>query len=194
MASTSNKRPREDDGDCCPPKKRQKQSYEQQIITLNVGGVSFATTRCTLCNIKSTYFARRFKGQYDEGPTLNRQYFIDRDATHFRYILQYLRDGKVVLPEVMSDLKQLLIEAKFYGMDSMVQGIETEIQTLKSRKDPCEAHLRQIKQELSSLQSQVIAAGAMAMDDSGPLLVMKLGQIQDILEEQLEHQRASNSS
>ena len=220
MASTSNKRPREDnDGeDCCRPKKRQKQSSEQQIITLDVGGVSFTTTRCTLRNIESTYFTRRFGGQYDEGPTLNGQYFIDRDSAHFRYILQYLRDGQVVFPEGMDNLKQLLIEAKFYGMDSMVQRIETKIQTLNSQVDPYEVLLRRIKENQDSQHSSLrdisnklsdvqhslsgstdiavasagmIASSAMITDNSD-LLLTELEEIKDVLQQQLRHQRATN--
>ena len=217
MASASNKRGREDNGYCCPPKKRQKQSSEQQIITLNVGGVSFSTTRCTLCNIESTYFARRFGGQYDEAPKLNGQHFIDRDGTHFRYILQYLRDGKVVFPKGMEELKQLLGEAHFYGMDLMVQRIETEIHSLKSHEEPYEAFLRQIKQQqdsqhsslrdisskLSDVQDLVrrslgitaasaalIAKSAMVHDNSDMLLT-ELEEIKEVLEKQLRHQRAS---
>uniref|UniRef100_A0A914D888 Potassium channel tetramerisation-type BTB domain-containing protein n=1 Tax=Acrobeloides nanus TaxID=290746 RepID=A0A914D888_9BILA len=43
--------------------------------------------------------------------------FIDRDAELFRYVLQFLRDGRrVVLPDDVSLLKQILREAEFFGL------------------------------------------------------------------------------
>ena len=41
-------------------------------------------------------------------------FFIDRDGTHFRFILNYLRNGELILPEGATFLKELEAEAKFY--------------------------------------------------------------------------------
>ena len=46
-------------------------------------------------------------------------FFVDRDGTHFRFILNYLRDGELILPDGATFLKELEAEAKFY----QIQGI-----------------------------------------------------------------------
>jgi hypothetical protein len=46
-------------------------------------------------------------------------YFIDRDGTHFRYILNYLRDGVLDVPKKIA--KELLQEAKFYQLEGMIE-------------------------------------------------------------------------
>ncbi|PFX19138.1 BTB/POZ domain-containing protein KCTD6 [Stylophora pistillata] len=50
-------------------------------------------------------------------------YFIDRDGTHFRYILNYLRTGKLVIPDDQVICKELLYETEFF----QIQGIITEL-------------------------------------------------------------------
>ena len=49
------------------------------------------------------------------------EYFIDRDPTHFRYILNYIRNNKhCVLPTDPSIRKELSIEANFYELHDLV--------------------------------------------------------------------------
>lgn len=55
-----------------------------------------------------------FSGRFDTKPDEDETYFIDRDGTHFRYILNYLLTGKLVLPEDTVVRKELLSEAEFY--------------------------------------------------------------------------------
>lgn len=55
---------------------------------------------------------------------MKQHYFIDRDGPSFRYILQFLRNGKLTLPDNYSELEILLEEAKFYEIDALVEAIE----------------------------------------------------------------------
>lgn len=48
--------------------------------------------------------------------------FVDRDPTHFRYILNWLR-GVQCLPEDDQTLSELMCEADFYALDDMVASI-----------------------------------------------------------------------
>ncbi|CAJ0593628.1 unnamed protein product [Cylicocyclus nassatus] len=54
--------------------------------------------------------------------------FIDRDPTHFNYILNYLRDGVVSVNGSGNIRAQLKREAQFYGLESLVQHIEGQSQ------------------------------------------------------------------
>ena len=38
-------------------------------------------------------------GRFDTKPDKDGTYFIDRDRTHFRYILNYLRTRELVVPD-----------------------------------------------------------------------------------------------
>lgn len=54
-------------------------------------------------------------------------YFIDRDGTHFRYILNYLRDGFLDIPKKVA--RELLQEARFYQLEGMVQYLTNLLQS-----------------------------------------------------------------
>ena len=64
-----------------------------------------------------------FSGRFDTKPSEDGSYFTDRDVTHFRYILNYLRTGQLVVPEDNTVRRELLTEAEFY----LVQGIMNEL-------------------------------------------------------------------
>jgi len=46
---------------------------------------------------------------------------IDRCGKHFSAILNYLRDGSIILPDNRYELAELLAEAKYY----LIQGISS---------------------------------------------------------------------
>ena len=61
--------------------------------------------------------ARMFSGQFlieEKVPT-----FIDRDGTQFPFILNFLRDGRVDLPVDDLAKRQLVQEARFYGLPEL---------------------------------------------------------------------------
>ena len=44
------------------------------------------------------------------------KYFIDRDGVLFRYVLDYLRNKKLVLPENFQETKRLMTEAEYFQL------------------------------------------------------------------------------
>jgi BTB/POZ domain-containing adapter for CUL3-mediated RhoA degradation protein len=54
---------------------------------------------------------------------------IDRDGQHFNLILDYLRDGTLTLPESTQMLNELLHEAKFFCIESLIELIEHQLRT-----------------------------------------------------------------
>lgn len=86
------------------------------VIKLNVGGCLFSTRRDTL---RQGFFL----GLVDSC-TNDAEIFIDRDPTHFRFILNWLR-GSRFLPEDDSILSELACEADFYSLDDMLAAIAT---------------------------------------------------------------------
>ena len=67
-----------------------------------------------------------FSGRFDTKPGDDGSYFIDRDGTHFRHILNYLRTGKLVLPDDKVIRKELLNEAEFYQIDGILDELKAK--------------------------------------------------------------------
>ena len=68
-----------------------------------------------------------FSGQYELKREADGSYFLDRDGTHFRHILNYLRDDSLdysTLPNESKALRELMREAKYYQLTDMVRDLE----------------------------------------------------------------------
>ena len=94
-------------------------TFQTSKILLDVGGYKFTTSRQTLTSIPDTYLASLFSGRFELTTDADGVYFIDRDGTYFRHILNCLRDcGRF---ELSSDVtrgqkKELAVELEFYGL------------------------------------------------------------------------------
>ena len=94
-------------------------------IVLDVGGMHFSTSRSTLTKYPESMLGIMFSGRHDleTMQCKDGSFFIDRDGTYFRHILNYLRDGEEVIesfPKSPDVLSELLREAKFYQLDGLV--------------------------------------------------------------------------
>ena len=86
-----------------------------EVITLNVGGAIYTTTRLTMAKYPDSMVGTMFGGQYV--PTAldaAGHYFIDRDGFMFRHVLNFLRSGRLCLPQGFKDFDLLEAEADFY--------------------------------------------------------------------------------
>ena len=106
-------------------KKNDLLAINNEQITLNIGGKIFMTTYQTLTKYKESLFYKMFDEKYNTQPnSKNNSYFIDRDGTHFRYILNYLRNGKLILPsnkeERIDLINELIDEAGYYNIESLI--------------------------------------------------------------------------
>ncbi|KAI7903022.1 uncharacterized protein BX663DRAFT_551878 [Cokeromyces recurvatus] len=105
-------------------RKKSQQQNNNEKIRLNIGGNVFETSLSTLQRDRNSLLAAMFSGRHpnmmssleDDG-----SYFIDRDPSHFRFILNYLRDLRIP-PTILQDLKirqELLQEAKYYRIEGL---------------------------------------------------------------------------
>jgi hypothetical protein len=92
------------------------QSFKSQV-KVDVGGSKFTTSLTTLQRFPETMIGAMFSGRHalplDDGG----YFFIDRDGTHFRHILNFLRQPEgfsVDLPA--AQLKELKKECAYYGL------------------------------------------------------------------------------
>ena len=103
--------------------KKLEHVHFSSTVKLNVGGHHFTTSLQTLTKDPNSMLAAMFSGKFEMKPAEDGAFFIDRDGTHFRFILNYLRNGELILPDGAAFLKELEAEAKFY----QIQGILEEL-------------------------------------------------------------------
>ncbi|KAF2069069.1 hypothetical protein CYY_009616 [Polysphondylium violaceum] len=88
-------------------KKQIQDSMTSHPITLNIGGMKYQTTKETLTRIPNSYFHLMLSDDIDHRPKKHKPntYYIERDGVSFRYVLNYLRDGKLSTASVPTSLK-----------------------------------------------------------------------------------------
>lgn len=82
-----------------------------KVVDVNVGGVNYTTT---LTSVKGSLLTAYFSEDSDDVEGHLRDShgarFIDRDGILFRYILDYLRNRRLILPENFSEKERLINE------------------------------------------------------------------------------------
>ncbi|KAK3749974.1 hypothetical protein QZH41_008463, partial [Actinostola sp. cb2023] len=107
-----------------------EEGHFSSTIKLNVGGQVFTTSLQTLTKDAGSMLHAMFSGRFDTKPAEDGSYFIDRDGTCFRYILNYLRTGKLILPDDKLIREEVLEEAKFYQVQGIVEKLERYSQSV----------------------------------------------------------------
>jgi len=86
-------------------------------IRLDVGGHRFTTSLTTLRRFPDTMIGAMFSGRHAFHLDEEGYYFIDRDGTHFRHILNFLRSPEAFVCELTgAGLKELKNECDYYGV------------------------------------------------------------------------------
>ncbi|RUS76767.1 hypothetical protein EGW08_015474 [Elysia chlorotica] len=105
------------------------------VITLNVGGTLYTTTRSTLLKYPDSMLGSLASHDCPSTQDENGHLFIDRDGAAFKYILNFLRSSQLCLPSDFTDIDLLAAEADFYQVTPLIDAIrEYQEQELKSRK------------------------------------------------------------
>lgn len=91
-------------------------------VELNVGGVMYTTSLDTLVKQPDSLLASLFKDSSKSRLVRDSKgkVFIDRDGVLFRYILDYLRNLKLVLPENFHERERLKQEAEYFKLTDMI--------------------------------------------------------------------------
>ena len=108
------------------------------VIELNIGGVIYATSLSTLTSEPSSVLARLFSvggmgGSAARPPKDSKgRCFVDRDGVLFRYVLDYLRSRRLVLPEAFGEKQRLRQEAEYYGLTGLVRSVQQGLELSKN--------------------------------------------------------------
>lgn len=111
---------------------------QENRIKLDIGGQQFTTSMLTLLKDPNSMFAAMFSGRHKLRQESDGSYFIDRDGAHFRYILNYLRDGCIkegTLPSNDVLWGELLNEAEYYQLTGLVEYLKSLMNRSVSRSN-----------------------------------------------------------
>lgn len=104
-----------------------------KVIELNVGGVHYTSTLKTLISDRNSRLCELFGGEQPNSATdsdtlavgvtrdAKGRIFIDRDGVLFRFVLDYLRDEAIHLPDGFRETKRLLREAQYFKLTGLVK-------------------------------------------------------------------------
>ena len=126
----------------------QEIAHRQEPVTLEVGGEKFRTDLSTLTKCRDSLFPdlakaleRRQESERDGRLKRDHHIFIDRDSRHFRFILNYLRQGEQVMRGAAlkkadrDDLQELIFELQYYRLRDLEVLVRRKMVALKKPID-----------------------------------------------------------
>lgn len=142
--------------------------FQSNQVTLDVGGKRFKTSLSTLRKEPNTMLAAMFSGRHELTPDEDGSYFIDRDGTHFCFVLDFLRDGDdACLPKKKDVLERLLREADFYQIERLSSSIGKLLKPQLSQKDvEIKLRLRPFTSNFVSENGQTMTSSSIAINTS----------------------------
>ena len=102
------------------------------VAELNVGGQLYTTSLTTLLRDPESLIAAMFSGRQRILRDSRGRFFIDRDGQLFRYILDYLRNSRLTLPEDFTEKERLLAEAEYFQLKGLIKALKQQIGPSKS--------------------------------------------------------------
>ena len=141
----------------------------KQRVKLNVGGSKFETTLSTLTRYPESMLGAMFSGRHELPPDEEGRVFIDRDGTHFRVILNFLRTGCLDVPHSDQAAKELKRELEYYQLpnDGILHPRSTSraptlevVRTMQHINTPYDisAHKREVEAKLrANLQLKIVS-------------------------------------
>ncbi|KPP57304.1 Kctd12.2 protein-like [Scleropages formosus] len=116
---------------------RGPQSPFPEIVELNVGGQVYVTRHATLVAVPHSLLWTMFSqsAPHELARDSKGRFFVDRDGFLFRYVLDYLRDLNLVLPDYFPERSRLRREAQYFQLhDLAAAGSSARSPSLESRK------------------------------------------------------------
>lgn len=119
-------------------------SDHQEPITLEIGGEKFRTEKRTLAQCAGSIFPKLMENlQRGSSDGKGHLIFIDRDGRHFKFILNFIRQGdQVMRTSVMRNidrhvLEEILYEVQYYKIDRLEGLIKRKLVSIDKQKVDC---------------------------------------------------------
>ncbi|XP_061193048.1 BTB/POZ domain-containing protein KCTD4-like [Saccostrea echinata] len=107
-----------------------------KILKLNVGGVFYTTAKSTLTSVYGSYLWRVATGDATVMRDEKGSLFIDRDGYVFRYVLNFLRSDRLIVPQGYKELHMLREEAEFFGLEDLCSQVDKVIKSRRRKPRP----------------------------------------------------------
>lgn len=120
-------------------------------VHIDVGGHMYTSSLATLTKFPESRIGRLFDGTEPIVlDSLKQHYFIDRDGHMFRYILNFLRTSKLLIPDDFKDYSLLYEEARYFQLHPMLSELERwrQDQELGRVSRPCECLVVRVAPDL----------------------------------------------
>ncbi|KAJ8335703.1 hypothetical protein SKAU_G00390450 [Synaphobranchus kaupii] len=130
-----------------------------EVVELNVGGQVYVTKHSTLVSVPDTTLHAMFsRHPLKDLPRDSRgRFFIDRDGFLFRYVLDFLRDKQLVLPDHFPEKDRLQREAEHFQLADLLKLLAPRVTKQGSMNDEgCQSDI-----EESSQSSDLVRAAAL---------------------------------
>jgi len=126
------------------------------VIKLNVGGQIFVTSLETLTVDKNSSFCKIL----EKPVKLDDAVFIDRDGTHFRHILNFLRSGVLNIKSDITLHNELLVEADYYQIQGLKDLLQVTLPKISGNEDKDEVQkwkekAGRLEKDMQVLQEEV---------------------------------------
>ena len=135
-------------------------------VSVDVGGARFTTARSHLCRVEGSMLAAMFSGRHELHPQDDGSFFLDRDGTHFRHIVNYLRSGAVAVKLQTDVAAELSEEADFYGLEALALELRAYVMDISRYLGREINGMRATESKLRDTLGIVKGAGATGSDDA----------------------------
>ena len=146
----------------------EKNLTSSNIFCFNVGGVKYDVSRATLELHPECMLTKMISKNWNEDET-NRTFFIDRDGSRFRYVLDFMRDGGCIHIPITESPAAICQELDYFGFsnvpqDSIVGGVidQSMLRNIQSN----------VYDEIDEIESQIVS-----LDQKKEALENKIGAI-----------------
>ncbi|XP_065151856.1 potassium channel tetramerisation domain containing 12.2 [Paramisgurnus dabryanus] len=128
-----------------------------EIIELNVGGQVYVTRHSTLLSVPNSLLWTMFCQKKPKELTTDSKgrFFLDRDGFLFRYILDYLRDQTLVLPDFFKEKASLLKEAEYFQLQELAKLLRPAV----TKENSVSEEVCQSDPEEAALSSELAGTG-----------------------------------
>ncbi|NWT05844.1 KCD12 protein, partial [Mionectes macconnelli] len=134
------------------------------IIELNVGGQVYITRHPTLVSVPGSLLWEMFtqKNVRSLARDSKGRFFVDRDGFLFRYILDYMRDQQLVLPEHFPERSRLQREAEYFMLPELVKMLAPKLSKQNSLgEDPCQSDPEELSPSADTVRTLSSAGAAL---------------------------------
>uniref|UniRef100_A0A8C0QPT6 BTB domain-containing protein n=1 Tax=Chelonoidis abingdonii TaxID=106734 RepID=A0A8C0QPT6_CHEAB len=154
-----------------------------EIIELNVGGQVYITRHATLVSVPGSLLWEMFtqKNIRSLARDSKGRFFVDRDGFLFRYILDYMRDQQLVLPDHFPERNRLQREAEYFKLPELVKMLSPKLSKQNSiGDDPCQSDPEELSPNADTARNLASASAALTNAPVGSFASSGVGAGPDI--------------